>query len=151
MTVDATTRADRYSNALTLGYLAGLRGEDPDPEMSRLSERYDDGWLLGAADREQGATPKKFMGYCDKNVLPVKQGDTVTIKKGTLVRCNGVTKPAGRTYKVRVNHVQSGRNLYIEGNAFRREITPIMNPTVVWPGSGGYWAEADINDIPEAQ
>jgi len=25
------------------------------------------------------------------------------------------------------------------------------NPTVVWAGAGGYWAETDINNIPEAQ
>lgn len=28
--------------------------------------------------------------------------------------------------------------------------TPIDNPTVRWPGEGGYWFEVDINDIPEA-
>jgi len=48
----------------------------------------------------------KFEGYVEK--LPIHSGDRITIKKGTMVRCNGVTKPAGKTYKVTVHHVLNG-------------------------------------------
>jgi len=139
----------KFADAMTIGYLAGLRGEDPDSEMSHVHSNYDEGWLMGDADRERGVPAPKYLGYHDD--LPIKQGQIVTIKKGTMVRCNGVTKPAGRTYKITIHHILPGQNLYVEGNAFRRTVHPVMTPKVVWPGSGGYWAEADINDIPEAQ
>lgn len=141
----------RYSNAMTLGYLSGLKGEDPDPELEKMSHRYEDGWLKGMAAREAGVKPKKFMGYHLDSELPIKRGDTVTIPKGTLVRCNGETKPAGRTYKIQVRSLGCGQNFYQDGNAFREDDVPMVSPTVVWAGTGGYWAEADINDIPEAQ
>jgi len=147
--MEARSISDRYHHALTIGYLAGLRGEDPDAELGRLNPRYDDGWLLGAADRERGVQPKRFMGYHRDSELPIKPGDVVTIKKGTLVRCNGETKPAGRTYKVIVRSLGCGSNLCVEGNAFRETTYPITCPTVIWAGTGGYWAEADINDVVE--
>ncbi len=145
------TLGERYHQALTIGYLAGLRGEDPDAELGRLNPRYEEGWLLGAEDRQKGVQPKKYMGYHGDAQLPIKQGQVVTIRKGTLVRCNGVTKPAGRTYKVIVRSLGCGCNIFVEGNAFREQVRPMTSPTVIWAGTGGYWAEADINDIPEAQ
>jgi hypothetical protein len=140
----------RFSQALTIGYLEGLLGNEPDAELGRANPRYEEGWLLGAGDRERGIEPKRFMGYHRDDELPIKQGSVVTIKKGTLVRCNGVVKPAGRTYKVIVRSLGCGSNLLIEGSAFREQSHPLTCPTVMWSGTGGYWAEADINDIPEA-
>jgi len=149
--VERLKKDHRYSQALTLGYLAGLNGEEPDAELGEINPRYDEGWLLGAAAREAGVTPKKFMGYHEEAELPVKRGHVVTIKKGTLVYYRGQTKPAKRTYRVIVNHILPGQNMYLEGSAFRQEVKPMVSPTVRWPGSGGYWSEVDINDIPEAQ
>lgn len=141
---------DPYTNAITVGYVTGLAGEDPDPQLENYSE-YADGWLMGCADREAGKKLPKYLGFSRDADLPVKQGQEVTILKGTVVRCNGVTKQAGRTYKVKIHHILSGTNIYVEGNAFRRELHPMTSPTICWAGTGGYWAEADLNDIPEAQ
>ena len=146
----ALNLGDRYHQALTIGYLAGLRGEEPDAELGRINPQYDEGWLRGAEERQQGVQPKKYMGFHRDDELPVKRGDVVTIKKGTLIRCNGSTKPAGRTYRIIVRSLGCGSNLYVEGNAFRQTVRPLTCPTVMWGGTGGYWAEADINDIPEA-
>jgi hypothetical protein len=83
----------------------------------------------------------KFEGYIPDHELPIKRGDTVTIPKGTLVKNvrTGVTI-AGRTYKVKVDH-------FISGMTHDQVKIP---PKVCWAGSGGYWSEVDINDIPEA-
>lgn len=142
----------KHAESLTIGYLAGLRGEDPIEELARPDSSYERGFLLGLRDREAGVKAPKYLGYHATEDLPIRPGQIVTIPKGAMVRCmNGVTKPAGRTYKVRVHHIMNGTNLYIEGSGFREEVRQITTPTVVWPGTGGYWTEVDINDIPEAQ
>lgn len=94
----------------------------------------------------------KFEGYVEK--LPIRSGDKITIKKGTMVRCNGVTKPAGKTYKVSVHHVLNGYKPDAAEIAYQERHGNMVvgwNPKAVWPGSGGYWSEVDMNDIPEAQ
>lgn len=84
---------------------------------------------------------RKFEGYVPDHELPIKQGDTVTIPKGTLVRnVNKGTNISRRTYKIRVDHFISG---------YTHEGVNIP-PMVCWAGAGGYWSECDINDIPEA-
>jgi hypothetical protein len=91
----------------------------------------------------------KFIGYVKE--LPIKPGDRVRIPKGVIVRCNGENKPAGRTFIVRVNHVLNGYTLDASEQAYQmrhgRTVGPAVNPKAVWAGSGGYWCEADINDI----
>lgn len=83
----------------------------------------------------------RFEGYYEKHELPLKPGQMVTIKKGTVIKTVGKDpKPAGRTYKIEIHHILCGMT---DGE----KKTP---PKVVWPGPGGYWSEADINDIPEA-
>lgn len=135
-------------------------------------------------------------GY--QNNLPFKKADIVLIPKGTMVKKIGQTpKPAGRTYKVKVDHVLPGmsipvgtywpnseRSLHLEemcerssgaydikraygtlnlkdliffmtweeretatGKKYLRLFLPIENPKVCWAGTGGYWAEADVNDV----
>lgn len=61
----------------------------------------------------------KFIGY--HSSLPIKQGQTITIKKGMPVRTlkHGVTG-AGRTYKVKVNHILNGQTLTV-GTVLRRQ------------------------------
>ncbi len=102
---------------------------------------------------------KRFEGYHEERDLPVKRGDLVTIPKGTRIRttmpakdkAGYQTKIAGRTYQVKVNHILNGVTL-TEEFARSHGVTagPTRNPSVRWPGSGGYWFEVDINDIPEA-
>ena len=83
-----------------------------------------------------------FTGYHPKEDLPVKQGDKVRIPKGTIVRNLYLgEKPAGRSYTVTVNHVLSGWEADGEKH----------NPKVCWPGTGGYWSEADINDVEKVE
>lgn len=95
---------------------------------------------------------KRFEGYHAPETLPVKRGDTVTIKKGTVIkttmpRPEDKTKIAGRTYKVQVDHVLPGRTI-TELTCRRGETPgPKQNPSVRWPGTGGYWFEVDINDV----
>lgn len=84
----------------------------------------------------------KYEGYHPDHTLPVKPGDVVTIVKGTPVWHQGEVKPAGKTYKVTVHHILPGCN-HPDVDPYHR------NPKVVWPGSGGYWSEADINYLPE--
>ena len=92
---------------------------------------------------------KPYMGACRDQELPIKRGMMVTIKKGTIVKTVGrAPKPAGKTYKIKVHSLGGGSNQY---RGYHGDIMPAQNPTVVWAGPGGYWSEADINDIPEAQ
>jgi len=127
-----------------LGYMCGLRGEDPE---DGYGEGYELGWLAGAEDRAAG---KKAigLGYIADEYLPVKPGDVVTIPKGVVTKTIGKPpKPAGRTYKVKVDHTLPGSNAYLEGNAFRRGVVRPTGPKVRWAGTGGYWAEADLDDV----
>jgi len=91
---------------------------------------------------------KRYTGYCPEHRLPIKRGQTVTIKKGTMVKTVGKPeKAAGRTYKIKVHHLMCGS---VEYTSHHGELVHAVNPKVCWPGPGGYWSEADINDIPEA-
>lgn len=137
----------------------------------------------------KGIEMKKFFyGFCEQYELPIKQDDVVVIKKGIMVKTVGrLEKPAGKTYKVKVNHILSGQSLYI-GRMMDNELLNVFDssdlriamkmygtddltilypmtrvddnghillhiesPKVVWAGPGGYWTEADINDLDEAQ
>ncbi len=95
-------------------------------------------------------TTLKFHGYHPKHELPIQRGDLVRIPKGTMVSRLGTganigVKPAGRSYTVRVAHILQGAE-YDDGP----DGPTVINPKVVWAGTGGYWAEVDINDILEA-
>jgi hypothetical protein len=94
-----------------------------------------------------------FLGFTPDSLLPVKRGDTVTIKKGVKIRHRGEIKTAGRTYKVVIHHILNGIT-HADGDreyARRHGRTATdQNPTVCFAGTGGYWSEVDINDIPEA-
>lgn len=98
----------------------------------------------------------RYEGYHELDTLPIKKGQTVTIRKGVMVQSTkpGRTKPAGRTYTVIVDHVLEGASDTRYEQAGDLKITEIRipkhNPQVRWVGTGGYWHSADINDIPEA-
>lgn len=103
---------------------------------------------------------KRYFGYYDSQDLPIKAGDTVTIRKGTVVknvRYPGGQKAAAKTYKVRVDHVLNGTNDFVLDDQGRQQLDrnrpgyvlmkPIKAPSIRWPGPGGYWSEVDINDV----
>ncbi len=121
-----------------LGYMDGLLGKEP----SEVGEGYEKGWLAGAEDRAAGMkAPDNVLG----NPQGIKVGDMVVIPKGTIVKqVFKDPKPAGRTYKVRVNHFLTGTNAYIDWSGqFHRPTWA----TVRWAGKGGYWSEAAIEDV----
>lgn len=100
---------------------------------------------------------KKFEGYCNESSLPIKQGMTVTIKKGVMVKTvYKEAKPAGKTYKIKVHHILPGhtkvyhRQENVAPYNFIEVRENLENPKLVWAGPGGYWSEVDINDVPEA-
>lgn len=90
--------------------------------------------------------PRRHLGYHDREAmaaLPVKKGDRVRIPKGVVFKQVGKdAKAAGRSYVVTVHHLLPGRSSYV-----RDILTPLENPKVCWAGSGGYWCEADVNDV----
>ncbi len=97
---------------------------------------------------------KRVEGYHENHEVPVKKGELVTILKGTTIRTTmprpeDKVKVAGRTYKVEVHHILNGMNKP-EGHKDHNRAYPVRPPSVRWPGTGGYWFEVDINDIPEA-
>jgi len=86
----------------------------------------------------------KFIGYHHNlNELPIKKGDIVIIKKGTIystTRSIGY-HIAGKNYKVKVDHLIHGAQ-YMGKNG-----KIVKNTEVTWAGSGGYWHRADINEV----
>lgn len=48
-------------------------------------------------------------GYQDNSALPIKKGQEVTVPKGTLYNYRGKLVEAKRAYKVKVDHLLSGR------------------------------------------
>jgi hypothetical protein len=109
-------------------------GLDAGQRRTKCTKGCDDGFV-------------KFTGFHADKDLPIKPGDRVRIRKGTVIKtiCRG-TRLAGRTYTVKVDHVLNGANEY-----YYREKIPAQNPKVCWPGPGGYWSEADINDVEKIQ
>jgi hypothetical protein len=138
----------RHGDAIMIGYLVALRGYEKPPQMEGVrDEAYNRGLELGRKDREAGRTPA-FIGYCPDDLLPIKRGQTVTIPKGVTITYRGEKKVNERTRKVKVDHLLNGTNFH--GN-HRGDAVPPTSPSVRWPGSGGYWSEVDINDVPEAR
>lgn len=122
------------------GYLAGLRGEDPDKRVERFEE-YEDGYLHGCEDRKAGV----------KDVFQdppegLKKGSKVKIPKGITVKTTyHGERIVGRTYTVTVHDVYPVQHGYREygGREFKRP----EPAKIVWPGTGGYWSTAAVGDI----
>jgi mannose-6-phosphate isomerase-like protein (cupin superfamily) len=100
----------------------------------------------------------KYVGYHPIETLPIKRGDVVTVPKGAPVRTtdpHGKSRVVRRTHKVKVVTVSPGADYvqlrpgHPDANE-RDEVHVVVNPSVTWAGSGGYWHEVDINLIPEA-
>lgn len=126
------------------GYMAGLRGEDPDPRLEGFPD-YDTAWLKGCEDRESGACKPE-----DFEEVPewLKRGVEITVPKGTPLTSthpqrSGVFK-AGRTYRVKIHDVYHVTPAYRGYNGFERP----KPAQVVWAGAGGYWTHAYITDLP---
>lgn len=87
-----------------------------------------------------------YLGYHDQHDLPVRQGQWVRIRKGTIIRSTQIGSPpfvAGRTYVVVVRSLDTGTAEFVHAG----RVWPAQNPRVVWVGSGGYWFSADVNDV----
>jgi len=141
----------RTNNWLHDGYLAGLTGDEPDETRAYVDSEYEAGYLAGLEDREGGVIAPKYLGWVENLTVPFKKGDMVTIPKGTTIRSTSSrgTFVAGRTYKVKVHSVDNGSVAYLEyGQNTVRRPTP---PEVRWVGTGGYWCQASLIDIPEAR
>lgn len=129
------------------GYLAGLKGQEPDPDPKINSwVEYETGYLEGCADRERGITAPKYCGPINIEDLPIRKGMKVTIPIGVRVRSTGPKriKIAGSTRQVKVHHIGNGTPAYVSWDG---EFIRPVNPSVVWVGSGSYWHEADLNEV----
>jgi hypothetical protein len=85
----------------------------------------------------------RFIGFHDKERLPIKRGDVVIVRKGVKYHSmrDGQWHISKKNYKVKVDHVLSGCQYMDNG----QEVT--TNPEVSWAGRGRYWHRADINDV----
>jgi len=117
---------------------------------------------------------REILGFQYESSIPVKKGDKVRIKAGTELWTTHPSKDGwfrnGRTRTVTVHHTICGMSVpkhevedkYMDlaeralGTDLLLEMLeekgtydmfPVHNPRVVWPGSGGYWVECDINDV----
>ena len=115
------------TNFIHEGYIDGLQGKSPNPELE-TSEEYRDGWLHGSKDRDDGMT-------ADALLVPVTVGvgDTVTVPKGTSIRTvyHG-SRAAGRKYKIRIYRVtkSGGTSRYTAGASGSATITAGGSTTV---------------------
>lgn len=126
------------------GYMDGILGLDPDEDLDFSGSGYETGWLLGNADREAGMTAPK---YPAGTLLPTLKGVEVTVPKGAMVKTIGKPeKAAGRTYKVKVHDVHPGVPAHFP-YGFNSEFIRPTSATVMWAGTGGYWAEAKLEDL----
>lgn len=142
--IETMTTMHPDCSVLHQGYMAGLKGEEPSSNL----QDYEDGWLAGAEDREKlGSDPvlPKYLGPCE---TPLKRGDEVSIPKGTTISTiyHGVRK-AGRTYTVKLHDVYPGMPAYRDYGYSSGVIIRPTAPKLVWPGTGGYWSEADLNEV----
>lgn len=79
----------------------------------------------------------KGLFYCKLEGIDIKAGDTVLIPKNTPIFYKGEWNKSKHSQKVIVDHL-------IPGYSSSEKTVPT---TVVWPGSGGYWKEADVTKV----
>jgi len=94
----------------------------------------------------------ELKGYVEN--LPIKPGDEITIPKGAVIFHRGETSPVKRTFRVKVHHVLNGYTpdaAEVAYQARHGRTNTGFNPRAIWVGTGGYWSEIDMNDIPEVQ
>lgn len=136
----------RSSNWAHEGYMDGLQGKEPDAQLAGLNE-YDDAWLIGTQDRDKGVKPTAYP-FLEKR--PELRGRMVIVPKGVMVKVIGKDpKPAGKTYKVKVDHMLSPCAAYWDTSCGwnRKELVRPRPAAVCWAGAGGYWAEASLDDV----
>ncbi len=88
---------------------------------------------------------------------PYECGRTMTIEIDHVL--NGISKPAYMLLYERNRHGadspllgnidwdEVGRTYHENTAESYKKMFPVQNPRVVWAGAGGYWVEADINDV----
>ena len=58
-------------------------------------------------------TEIRYTGYCNLSDLPVREGDEITLPKGTPYTYRGELRETGRKTRVKVNHVLEGSDLVV--------------------------------------
>lgn len=119
------------------GYLDGYYGRDPNPRFDGSNE-YEAGWLQGVEDSENGVS-------IPSEECPLKKGDRVTIPKGTPIHSTAKGNiTAGRTYVITLHNVEPGVQAHVD--SYGDFVRP-KGPTLVWPGTSGYWSRALYEDV----
>ena len=93
---------------------------------------------------------RRFVGYCPDETLPFERGQFVMIPKGTKIRSTNPARRetvAGRPYRVRIHHFMPGMTITPDTCREHETPGPKATPQIGWPGAGGYWCEADVNDV----
>lgn len=133
------------------GYMDGINGVEPtvtaETDHVLNVEAYTNGWLAGTVARENGESlPEDW-----DSPRGFKQGDKVTIKRGTPVyhECGvnaGKVIPAKRTYQVEAVIVSKGYEAFRE-YGMTSEVRPPTPAYISYAGSGGYWRKVLIKDL----
>lgn len=89
--------------------------------------------------REQRVDRAKFIGPFRRN--PFARGQTVVIRKGSIVRRNGQDVVVRRSYRIRIHSIGEGFSHEDHGPV-------VVNPSITWPGTGGYWTDLDLGKSP---
>lgn len=103
-------------------------------------------------------TKTKYVGSMLDSEFPLKHGDVVTVKRGTPIFHRGEWRLARRTYKVKIHHfsaiwTSAAKRLVPYPNNWPEPVETVngvLCPAICFPGSGGYWSDINLNDIPEA-
>src|SRR3546814_5854835 len=110
---------------------------------------------------KSGRSEAYFLGASPMPRL--RQGDLVTIRKdtrifgtfpdsllhGRLENGRGY-RIAKKTYQVKIRNIYPGSMQQDWPHQTNGIGAYVSNPTIVFVGAGGYWAEVDLNEIPEA-
>jgi len=74
--------------------------------------------------------------------MPFKEGDQITIPKGTIVEHRGSLRRTKRDSKIKVSWSSNGQ--VDTGFHEPRYAGKVRLPTVTWAGSGGYWSTCQL-------
>lgn len=120
----------------------------PSVTMSLAHFRAEQARGIAAFMEREGIASRRNIGCFQLDF--VKKGDVVRIKKGVILgsmhpqdRKNGHKKVNGVTRTVTVHRHDHG----FTDNLHKNHKMVVVTPRIVWPGAGGYWMYADLNDV----
>jgi len=118
---------------------------------------YHDEWTLpikpGMKVRIPKGTMLRSMHPSKDGPYPAARAQTITVHHlmpGWSIPCNHVLNDRDMYELAEKNGVDLEEiEIWKLDNDIRyyNEMIPMGNPKIVWPGKGGYWVEADVNDI----